>query len=189
MEPEQGGGNVELAVVAETDVDETIVVIWLKTPLKAWELIEFKELLEVFAGIDAGGTNNPFWLTGGVLVDLAPEKLIVLDDVLAGIFATLVGVGVPLGTNDKLNDKETPVLFTLLKIAKLPNTKALVPIGFIGAKIFVVTPLMLVWNIEFFPKPNVMKKVLFDFWELLFFPEFSESKFNSHVPTISLAIL
>ena len=72
IEPEQGGGNVELAVVAETDVDETIVVIWLKTPLKAWELIEFKELLEVFAGIDAGGTNNPFWLTGGVLVDLAP---------------------------------------------------------------------------------------------------------------------
>ena len=77
IEPEQGGGNVELAVVelavvAETDVAETIVVIWLKTPLKAWELIEFKELLEVFAGIEAGGTNNPFWLTGGVLVDLAP---------------------------------------------------------------------------------------------------------------------
>ena len=63
---------------------------------------------------------------------------------LAGIFATLVGVGVPLGTNDKLNDKDAPALFTLLKTAKLPNTKALVPMGFIGAKIFVVTPLMLV---------------------------------------------
>ena len=68
------------------------------------------------------------------------------DKYEAGDVVLSAGVRVDMFNMDdyKLNDKETPVLFTLLKIAKLPNTKALVPIGFIGAKIFVVTPLMLV---------------------------------------------